>query len=190
MNNSDQNIVGLLKASLKSQYHAGLAMLKQAIEKCPQDLWVNADYTNPFWRIAYHNLYFVHLYIQPRFEDFKPWEHHQTCIQDLDNQPAPENILKFSELPHRPPQTGEPYTKTQMLEYWEFCANMIDEAVDKLDVLSPESGFYWYKIPKIEHQIVNIRHLQHHTAQLADRIRNVVGIGVDWAGARGRKPYN
>jgi hypothetical protein len=37
-------------------------------------------------------------------------------------------------------------------------------------------------VSKLEHQLVSIRHLQHHTAQLADRVRTRVGIGIDWVG--------
>ena len=36
----------------------------------------------------------------------------------------------------------------------------------------------------LEHQIVNIRHIEHHTAQLADRLRSSAGIGIQWVGAR------
>jgi hypothetical protein len=37
---------------------------------------------------------------------------------------------------------------------------------------------------KLEHQFVNLRHIQHHTGQLAERIRQSTGHGVSWA--RGR----
>jgi antitoxin (DNA-binding transcriptional repressor) of toxin-antitoxin stability system len=36
---------------------------------------------------------------------------------------------------------------------------------------------------KLEHQLVNIRHIQHHTAQLMDRLRASEDIGVKWVGA-------
>jgi hypothetical protein len=71
-----------------------------------------------------------------------------------------------------------------VLEYWAFCDGQIDAAVDAMDVGSPESGFPSYPIPKLEHQIVNLRHIQHHAAQLADRVRTAVDEGVDWVSAR------
>lgn len=176
-----------MRAVLASQFHAGLAMLRQAIERCPDELWTNdRDYPNPFWRIAYHTLYYVHLYIQPSAADFTPWEHHQTSIQDMDDIPAPPGILELIELPHRPPQTGEPYTKEQLLAYQRICEDMIDEAVDALDLLAPDSGFSWYRVSTLEHKIVAIRHLQHHVAQLGQRLRTAAGVEVDWVGARKR----
>ncbi|OFX13476.1 MAG: hypothetical protein A2V59_04800 [Armatimonadetes bacterium RBG_19FT_COMBO_69_19] len=63
---------------------------------------------------------------------------------------------------------------------------MVDDAVDALDLNDPQSGFSWYKVPKVEHQIVNIRHIQYHQAQLADRLRAATGAGVNWADARRR----
>ncbi|MBI3871517.1 MAG: DinB family protein [candidate division Zixibacteria bacterium] len=176
----------ILRGALKSQYHASLAMLKDAVERCPDELWASRDYLNPFWRIAYHTLYFTHLYLQPKLETFRPWEHHQTGIHDMDDAPAPPEILEFVELPHRPPQTGKPYTKAEILSYWNICDQMINDGVDALDLNSPESGFYWYEMSKAEHQLVNIRHIQHHTAQLMDRLRQTANIGIGWVGARGR----
>ncbi len=176
-----------LKHALKSQYHASLAMLHQSIEKCPPELWSGDSYENPFWRIAYHTLYFVHLYIQPDMYSFTPWEHHQTGIQDMDDWPAPADILELTELPHRPPQTGKPYTKADILTYWGICDAMIDEAVNRIDLTRSESGFSWYKISRIEFQFVTLRHIQHHTGQLTDRIRTVSKEGIEWVGAHGRK---
>lgn len=57
-----------LRTILKSQYHAALAMLRETIEQCPDDLWLATQHTNSFWQVAYHTLYFTHLYLQPNRE--------------------------------------------------------------------------------------------------------------------------
>ena len=103
-------------SALKSQYHGVLAMLRQAIERCSDELWANSEYANPFWRIAYHTLYYTHLYLQPNEASFRPWEHHQTGLQDMDDIPSSPDIQDLIELPHRPPQTGEPVS-TSCCEY-------------------------------------------------------------------------
>jgi len=176
----------LLKQALKSQFHAALAMLRQAIEACPDDAWASGSDRNPFWRIAYHTLYYVHLYLLPEAPAFKPWEHHQTGIQDLDDRPAPPEIQDLTEHPHRPPQTGEPYSKAQVLEYWEACDAGLDAALDRLDLSSTDSGFSWYAVSKLEHVLVTLRHTQHHTGQLTDRVRRASDRGVGWVGAQNR----
>jgi len=173
----------ILRPVLKNQYHASLAMLLDVIDRCPDSLWSNDSYVNPFWRVAYHALYYTHFYLQPHAESFRPWEHHQTGIQYMNNWAPPPEFAHIGELPHRPPRTGKPYTKDQLLAYWTVCDESIDGAVDALDLAAPECGFFWYKVSKIEHQMINLRHLQHHMAQLGDRLRSVVGVGVDWVGS-------
>jgi hypothetical protein len=158
-----------LRSAVKSQYHACLAMLRTAIRRCPEDLWTSrGGHANPFWRIAYHTLFYTHLYLQANNRIFRPWEHHQRGIQHME---------KWR-------KTWGVYTKAEVLAYWRVCESLVDDAVDALDLTAPRSGFSWYKIPKMEHQIVNIRHIQYHEAQLADRLRAATGAGVGWADAR------
>ncbi len=183
---AERDALNVFRSALATQYHAALAMLRQAIERCPEGLWAGGDRPNAFWQIAYHTLYYTHLYLHPRAEDFTPWEHHQTFIQDLDEYRAPPEIQDLCEHPHRPPQTGEPYTREQVLAYWELCDARVDDAVAALDLTAPECGFPWYDFTKAEHQFVTIRHIQHHTAQLGTRLREVAGAGIDWVGAANR----
>ncbi len=159
--------VEAVRSALKSQYHATLAMLRTAIRRCPEDLWSSSDgHANPFWRIAYHTLFYTHLYLQVNNRVFRPWEHHQRGIQHM----------------NRPMGRWRAYSKAELLAYWSICRSMVDDAVDAIDLNNRRSGFSWYKIPKLEHQIVNVRHIQYHEAQLADRLRAAIGAGVGWAG--------
>lgn len=175
-----------LRASLKSQYHAGLEMLRLAIEACPDDLWTSPAHRNPFWRVAYHVLFYTHFYLESHADDFRPWERHRPEIQYMD-QAGPGDGAAGG------PGAGgathfEPYSKRDVLDYWETCDARVDAAVDALDLTAPESGFYWYAMSKLEHQMVNLRHLGHHTGQLYDRIRSATGRGVDWVGEGAADP--
>jgi len=152
-----------VRKALKSQYHAALKMLEQTIENCPDPLWADSTPTNPYWLVAYHALFFTHLYLVQNEAAFRPWEKHRPGYQSMEQS-----------------REKKPYSKAELLEYCGFCTDMIDQAIDTLDLDHPESGFSWYQVPKLEHQLVNIRHLQHHTAQLADRLRNADGLGTRW----------
>jgi len=165
-----------LKQILKSQYHASLAMLRNAVEQCPDELWYDATPTNAFWQLAYHTMFFAHFYLQPNDAAFRPWPGHQGNVQHSDGIAGPADPR--STLPLIP----APYSKAQVLAYGEFCDALLDDAVDALDLESASSGFSWYAMPKLEHQLVNIRHIQHHAAQLADRLRARLDIGVRWVG--------
>jgi hypothetical protein len=169
----DHPDIAPLRSILKKQYHAALAMLRQAVERCPDELWTDPAYPNAFWHVAYHALFFAHLYLHATREAFRPWEKHRDEYHFMGRLPTP---------PHRPPKIGAPYTKAEILEYWAVCDAFVDEAVDRMDVRAAECGFPWYSMSKMEHQFVSVRHIQHHTAQLADRLRAKAGVGVDWLG--------
>lgn len=170
----------LLRTALKNQYHANLAMLRNALEACPAELWDHAAHRNPFWRVAYHTLFYTDFYLQPRADDFQPWARHQHEVQYMDQHaPAPSEAAGAA-----PGAPFTPYSRQDLLEYWKVCDALVDDAVDALDLGSAESGFDWYPISKIEHQFVNLRHLAHHTGQLIDRVRAASDVGVQWFGRR------
>lgn len=154
--------------ALCRQYHAALGMLREAIELCPDELWDDRDHPVPFWRVAYHTLYFTHLYLQPSLEVFRPWEKHRGEHHDL---PWP---------PEGSARITDPYTKAELLEYWRVCDGLVDGAVASLD-MAADSGMPWHKgMPKLDHQLHNLRHIQHHAALLAGRLRRHDGTEVRW----------
>lgn len=167
----------LIRSALKSQYHAALAMLRQAVELCPDSVWTAKDHRNAPWQIAYHTMFFAHLYACVDEHAFAPWTHHVADVQVPDGIPGPPD-------PESPlPLIADPYSREQVLEYCSWVDGWIDDAVDGMDILASKSGFSWYPIPKLDHQLVNIRHIQHGAAQLADRVRAAADLGVDWVGA-------
>jgi len=149
----------MLRPVLKSQYHASLAMLREAIDRCPPEEWLSTGHKNAFWQVSYHALFFAHLYLQRDEAAFTLWEKHHGEDDGVG---------------------GEPYTQGEVLEYWEFCDRMVDDAVDALDLDRANSGFSWHRMSKLEHQFVNIRHIQHHGAQLIDRVRSTANVGIGW----------
>jgi hypothetical protein len=162
-----------IKSIIQSQYLASLEMLKQTIDKCPDDLWNKPADTNKFWHIAYHVIFYAHLYLQPTEEDFKPWKNHREEYQFMGAVPWP---------PHNEPKIGEPYIKEEVLDYLAFCQTQVTEIIPHLDLHS-ESGFSWLPFSKLELQFYNIRHLQQHTGELAERLGNA-GIDIDWVGMK------
>jgi len=47
--------------------------------------------------------------------------------------------------------------------------------------LNEQSGFEWYAFSRLELHLMNIRHIQHHTAELIERLK-IKGItGFTWA---------
>ena len=111
-----------LKPILKSQYHAALAMLRDAVEKCPDDLWTATGHLSAFWQVAYHTVFFTHLYLHRDEASFEPWAGHQRRVQHQDGltgRADPESAL---------PQLPDPYSKAEVLSYWQVCDDMVPEA--------------------------------------------------------------
>jgi hypothetical protein len=158
-----------MRQEIKSQYHASLAMLQQAVEGCPPELWQRAADKNQFWHVAFHALFYTHFYLHVKEEDFTPWSHHRDEVVSL----APEE------------DTGDiqPYSREEILEYVEYLRGRIDQLVDALEMDAP-SGFYWLPFNKLELQFYNIRHLMLHTGELAERLWAEAGVEVGWVGMR------
>ena len=155
-----------VKQTVKSQYFAALAMLKQAVEACPDTLWDDPGYESPFWHIAYHVLFYTHLYLQPTEQEFSPWEKQQDGYRSLASSGKEE---------------GEPYSKEDVLDYHRLCREQVEEQVTALD-LEAESGFYWLPFTKLELQFYNIRHIQQHTGELYERLGAAGGPELGWVG--------
>ena len=86
---------------IASQYRASLAMLGQAIDLCPEPLWLSSDYQNRFWHIAYHAVFYTPFYLQVHESSFQAWGKHKPDSQFLVAQPG---------APQAPPKVHSPYT--------------------------------------------------------------------------------
>ena len=133
------------KQVIQSQYLAALAMLKQATEKCPEDIWYNPQAKFKVWSKAYHVVFFVHFYLQNAEKDFVEWEKHHDPDGDI------------------------PFSKAEVLEYLAFAEKQVTDRIPVTD-LEAESGFHWYPVNKLELQFINIRHIQQHTGELYETL--------------------
>lgn len=160
------------RATLRSQYGAALAMLRQAVVDCPERLWLGGDRACPFWQVAYHALFYTHLYLQDSEADFQPWPRQRGEAQYLGERPW---------LPGEPPELGEPYSRDEILQYLELCRAEAAVRCSTVDLGAP-SGFEWLPFGKLELQIYNIRHIQQHASELMSRLQDDAGIEGVWVG--------
>jgi hypothetical protein len=145
-----------------SQYHAALEMLKEAIPACPKERWHSPDDHNKFWQIAYHALFYTHLYLQESEQTFQPWSGHR------------EEYRLGQE-------TAEPATKAIVLDYLTFCQRQAVENISTL-VFEAPSGFDWLPFSKFELQFYSIRHIQQHVGELMERL-GPDASEIDWIGS-------
>jgi hypothetical protein len=151
-----------VKRAIISQLLSSLAMLQNAINDCPDALWDNADYENKYWHIVYHVLYFTDLYLSPSLDRFIGWEKARDDYQFMGPVPWP---------PHYTPKIEHGYSKSDLIEYIEKLKAESPSRIDQ-DDLNTNSGFDWLPFNRAELHLYSIRHLQFHTGQLIERMKN------------------
>lgn len=146
--------------NIRCQYQASLEMLKQAVAQCPDGMWNDSAYRNAFWQVAYHALFYTHLYLYPGREKFVRWEKHRRGLHEM-----------------KPGE--EPYSKAEILEYCEIVRQQIDQVVPASDLDAP-SGFNWLPFNRLETHFYNMRHLMQHIGELSERLGVAAKIDVSW----------
>ena len=159
-----------IQAAVQSQYLAALDMLQEAVSLCPPALWDDPADKNRFWHVAYHALYYTHLYLQPTENDFQPWAEHGERLRSLD----PEKM---------DPQGKAAFTREEVSAYLDFCRAEVRRQVSALEPEAP-SGFYWLPFDKLELQFYNLRHLMLHTGELAERLWERAQLEIGWVSRR------
>lgn len=162
-----------IRAALHSQYASSLQMLKEAIRACPEDLWLDTSSQNRFWHVAYHTLFYTDLYLSESEETFEPWPKIRENYQYMGAVPWDPDVK---------PVVDQPYARAELDSYTDAILARLPKTLANFDLDGP-SGFEWIPLTKFEHQLYNIRHIQHHSGQLIDRLRGR-GVHVSWIGKR------
>lgn len=151
-----------LKEILWKQFGASIDMIENAINACPQELWTSKD---KFWYIAYHTLFFLDYYVSNDPENFKP--------------PAPFTLSEFDPNGTLPERV---YNKEEILTYLEYgrkkCYELIKSLTEEKLVKKFIKQFKNYSM--FEMIIYNMRHVQHHAAQLNLLLRQNTNSAPGW----------
>ncbi len=159
--------------AIVSQYQAALSMLRTAIETCPDDLWDASVGRHAFWLIAYHTMFYTDLYLAGSEEGFELPEF---------ARPGEQYFDKRSDSPNE--EIGEPYSREQLLAYHASCIERLEATVpgETEADLTADVSLEWIPFSRFELHLYNIRHIQHHVAQLSLELKFQTGTGVDWVG--------
>jgi diadenosine tetraphosphatase ApaH/serine/threonine PP2A family protein phosphatase len=114
--------------------------------------------------LAYHTLYFAHLYLSPSEAAFEPFE------RAVEGRPGfgQTDLGDWSEL-----EPGDVFA---------YCDD-IDERVAGLVQARPfdaPSGFHWLPFSRGEAHLYNLPHIQHHAGRLIERLRQTIDEGTGW----------
>ena len=155
---------------VSSQIHAALKMLRSAIVACPDELWNRETDHNPFWVLAYHTLFFAHLYLSPSEDAFEPYDRQVVGFPRY----GKAGLGDWTKL-----TPGDVLSKVDVLAYCDHINGRVAKLVESTPFEAP-SGFHWLKFSKGEAHLYNLRHIQHHAGQLIERLRQEAGVGSKW----------
>lgn len=150
------------KQLVVGQYEAALSTLKACVDRCPDSMWNGPVAKYKFCQVAFHTLIFTDLYLGPDGESIYRQPFH------LNNKDLFRDYEEFSD---RPPVLM--YEKGQILTYLAHCREKAREVLAKesLETLTGPNAFRPKPNSRAEMHIYNIRHIQHHSAQLLLRLR-------------------
>ena len=148
------------------QFGAAIDMLENALRACPEGLWSDRSRRPEFWYGVYHTLFWLDLYLSDSVERFAP--------------PAPFTLDELDPAGLFPER---PYTKDELLAYLEHgrqkcratIAALTDEKAGQLF-----HGFGWVDVSMAELLLYNMRHVQHHAAQLNLILRQTIDSAPRW----------
>lgn len=151
-----------IKETLWKQFGASIDMLENAISLCPDELWNNK---NEFWYKAYHCLFWLDYFLTLEPNQFTP--------------PSPYTLTEFD------PSTALPdrvYNKEELLSYLQHdrhkCHNLIANLTDEIASSRWINDYKNYSV--IEILLYNMRHVQHHAAQLNLLLRQEIDNAPGW----------
>ena len=153
------------KEILWSQFGAAIDMLENAMQACPNEHWGKHKHHTEFWYITFHTLWWLDLYLSKSVDVFQPPKPY--TLDELD--PAgllPERI----------------YTKEELQKYLEYGRKKSKSTIKALTdaIVKERCGFEWIEGNIAELYLYNLRHVQHHAAQLNLILRQAMDSAPRW----------
>lgn len=145
-----------------SQFGASLDMLENAITMCPEEHW---DTTLNFWYTSYHCIFWTDYYLTTEPSKFVP--------------PKPFTFSEFDPTGKNPDQT---YNKREILDYLKHCRKKANQLITGLtaEKLNERWVNDYKNFSLLEILIYNLRHIQHHSAQLNLLLRQTMNNAPAW----------
>lgn len=150
-------------AVLWRQFGAAIDMLENAIAACPDDLWFDRSRRPEFWYAAYHALFLLDLYLSESPQGFAP--------------PPPFTLDELDDvLPERP------YRKDELLPYLEHGRAKLRAVLASATDATLQEVHAWWTVEAtvLEMLLYNLRHVQHHAAQLNLILRQQTDSAPVW----------
>lgn len=158
------------RSAIRQQFHAAIDMLANAIKACPDSVW-SGQGRGAFWYLAFHTLFFLDLYLssegESRFHPPPPFG-----LTELEPDVVPASV----------------YGRDELLGYVEHCRKKLDAVMAGMTEVwaSNPCPFPYREMSNGELLLYNMRHVQHHAAQLNMLLRQATDSAPRWVSKGGQ----
>ncbi len=151
-----------IRESIWYQFGASLDMLENAINMCPDEHW---DTATNFWYTAFHCTFWTDYYLSTDPSKFAP--------------PTPFTFSEFDPTGKKPERT---YNRTEVLGYLEHCRQKASRLISELTLEKLNDRWIndYKNFSLLEILFYNVRHIQHHSAQLNLLLRQTINNAPTW----------
>ena len=158
-------MVDFWKTIVWQQFGAALEMLENAMHDCPDEVWNDRSREPRFWYLIYHTLYWLDFYLSDSRLPYTP--------------PAP---FTFDEMDENALLPTEPYSKDDLQKYlesgYEKCRSVVAALTEQS--MREEIALGSFAGSRAESLLCNLRHVQHHAAQLNLILRQQTNAAPRW----------
>jgi len=153
------------KTPVWQQFGAAIDMLENAITACPDKVWGDRSRQPEYWYLAYHTLFYLDCYLSDSVVGFAP--------------PAPFTLSEFDPSGPMPERV---YDKVELLSYLEHGRRKCRARIEALTEEKARRPCTFGSIQgsALEMLLYNLRHVQHHAAQLNLILRQRIDSAPGW----------
>ncbi len=154
-----------MQEAIYQQFGAAVDSLEAAIQTCPEAIWETGKRWYQPWYLAFHSVFWLDVYLSESSSSYQP------------PPPFTRGELEPGVFPERP------YTQQEILSWLQKCRGALASRL--ATIASPEGArrvcqLHWGEMEAVELLLYNLRHVQHHAAQINLLIRQAGSEPSPW----------
>jgi hypothetical protein len=164
-------VLSTFKTLIANQMEAALCTLHVCIERCPDTTWDSPVVNYRFCQVAFHTLFYADFYLGYDEASFRQQPFH------LDH---PQFFGDYEEFEDREPVSL--YDKPSIHAYVAHCRAKAAQAIteETEESLRAPARFERRRCSRAELYVYNVRHIQHHAANLGLILRMFANGDIPW----------
>lgn len=162
----------MITDGLANQLLAALYMLRDCIDRCPDDEWDERHDDYPFSQVVFHVLFDCDYHLCDSLTELMDQPFHKRNSESF----ADYEELNEDRIPERL------YERDFIRLYYDHCrkrAKSVIRAKSTADLVIPNTDIERV-MTRLERYVNAIRHMQHHVAQLGLRLQFLTGNEMNW----------